>query len=57
MAVFKRLDPIQAQTGLERLADDLATRRWHARHGHLLEREALDLGYRLLVSELESPSD
>jgi SAM-dependent methyltransferase len=56
MAVFKRLDPIQAQTGLERLADDLATRRWHARHSHLMERETLDLGYRLLVSELESPS-
>ena len=57
MAVFKRLDPVQTQTGLERLADDLATRRWHARHGHLLDREALDLGYRLLVTELESSLD
>jgi SAM-dependent methyltransferase len=54
MAVFKRLDPVQSQTGLERLAGDLATRRWHARHGHLLDRETLDLGYRLLVGELES---
>jgi SAM-dependent methyltransferase len=54
MAVFKRLDPIQMQTGLERLADDLAAHRWHARHADLLDREALDLGYRLLVAELES---
>jgi SAM-dependent methyltransferase len=52
MAVFKRLDPGQAQEGLERLAGDLASRRWHARHGALLQREALDLGYRLLVAEL-----
>jgi SAM-dependent methyltransferase len=57
MAVFRRLDPIQTQTGLERLADDLATRRWHARHGHLLHQDALDLGYRLLVAELASPAD
>jgi hypothetical protein len=57
MAVFRELDPVQTQTGLERLAADLATRRWHARHGHLLEEEALDLGYRLLVAELESSID
>jgi SAM-dependent methyltransferase len=57
MAVFKRLDPIQTQIGLERLADDLATQRWHARHGELLAREALDLGYRLLVAEREGPID
>jgi SAM-dependent methyltransferase len=57
MAVFSRLDPIQAQTGLERLAGDLATGRWHARHGDLLEREALDLGYRLLVADLASSID
>jgi SAM-dependent methyltransferase len=57
MAVFKQLDPVQTQTGLERLAADLSTRRWHARHVHLLEEEALDLGYRLLVAELESSID
>jgi SAM-dependent methyltransferase len=54
MAVFRRLDPIQTQMGLERLAGDLVTHRWQARHGDLLEREELDLGYRLLVAELES---
>jgi hypothetical protein len=57
MAVFNRLDPAQAQTGLEQLAGDLVTRRWHSRHGHLLDKEALDLGYRLLVAELESSID
>jgi hypothetical protein len=57
MAVFRQLDPIQAQTGLERLAGDLTTRRWHERHGHLLDREALDLGYRLLVADLASFTD
>jgi SAM-dependent methyltransferase len=54
MAVFERLDPTQAGTGLEQLAGDLASRRWHARHGELLELEALDLGYRLLVAEVAS---
>jgi SAM-dependent methyltransferase len=38
--------------GLSRLADDLASGRWQARNGELLEREELDLGYRLLVVEL-----
>jgi hypothetical protein len=57
MAVFKQLDPIETQTGLERLAGDLATRRWHARHGELLGRDALDLGYRLLVAELGGSID
>jgi SAM-dependent methyltransferase len=57
MAVFRRLDPIQTQTGLELLAGDLATRRWHAHHGDLLDTDALDLGYRLLVADLASSSD
>jgi SAM-dependent methyltransferase len=57
MAVFKQLDPIQTQTGLRRLAGDLATHRWHSRHRDLLDRDALDLGYRLLVAEPESAND
>jgi len=35
--------------GLARLADDLETGRWRARHGDLLERPELDLGYRILT--------
>lgn len=37
--------------GLSRLADDLTTGRWHTRHADLLNRETLDVGYRLLVAE------
>ena len=41
-----------ADAGLERLRADLATGAWHARHGHLLATDALDLGYRLVVAHL-----
>ncbi|WP_406438175.1 class I SAM-dependent methyltransferase [Streptomyces sp. NBC_01613] len=37
--------------GLARLAEDLATGRWHTAHADLLARDALDVGYRLLVAE------
>jgi SAM-dependent methyltransferase len=36
--------------GLTRLAQDLADGTWQRRHGHLLHREELDLGYRMVVS-------
>jgi SAM-dependent methyltransferase len=32
------------------VADDLRTGRWHARHGHLLEHQASDVGLRLVVA-------
>lgn len=35
---------------IARLEADLANGAWQARHGHLLEREELDLGYRLVVA-------
>lgn len=38
--------------GLERLRRDLASGAWHARHGELLQVDALDLGYRLVVAHL-----
>ncbi|MEU5979376.1 methyltransferase domain-containing protein [Streptomyces sp. NPDC047315] len=38
--------------GLARLADDLETGRWHARHGGLLALKEADFGYRLLVADL-----
>ncbi|MFD5552516.1 class I SAM-dependent methyltransferase [Streptomyces sp. NPDC127068] len=40
------------QPGLARLAEDLSSGRWHERHAELLDREELDVGYRLLVAEL-----
>jgi hypothetical protein len=39
------------RVGLDRLAADLASGRWHARHADVLYRERLDLGYRLLIAE------
>ena len=54
MSTFARLGAEAAQSvaeGLARLGDDLATGRWEARFGHLRDREALDLGYRLVIAE------
>jgi SAM-dependent methyltransferase len=39
----------RADAGLARLAGDLRTGAWQRRHADLLEREELDLGYRLVV--------
>jgi len=55
MAVFERLDSHEARVGLERLAEDLDGGRWRERHGALLETDALDLGYRVLVGSAHSP--
>ncbi|MEV5836665.1 methyltransferase domain-containing protein [Nocardia sp. NPDC052112] len=40
------------QDGLNRLRDDLATGAWAGRHGELLDKSHLDLGYRLVSVEL-----
>ncbi len=39
------------QDGLNRLRDDLATGAWTWRHGELLDKPNLDLGYRLVIAE------
>jgi|SRR5271166_3342042 len=52
MAVFNNLESAEALAGVTRLADDLASGAWHARHEDLLELETLDLGYRLLVGDV-----
>ncbi|GGX25564.1 hypothetical protein [Streptomyces noursei] len=38
--------------GLTRLADDLTTGRWHRRCAELLTLDTIDVGYRLLVSDV-----
>jgi SAM-dependent methyltransferase len=40
---------------MSRLAADLASGRWQTRHGGLLARGELDLGYRLVVARQRSP--
>lgn len=39
-----------ARTGLEKLAQDLESGEWERRYGDLLELDAYDAGYRLIVS-------
>ncbi len=39
-----------AETGLQRLKQDLETGEWQRRYGELLTRDAYDAGYRLVVS-------
>jgi SAM-dependent methyltransferase len=48
MSTFAKLPDVEA--GLARLRHDLADGTWMRRHGRLLERTELDLGYRLVVA-------
>lgn len=50
MSSFARID---AEGGLRRLEHDLSSGAWRARNAELLDLEALDIGYRLLMWELE----
>jgi SAM-dependent methyltransferase len=49
-STFARLAPGDVDAGLTRLADDLASGRWHERNAELLELEELDLGYVLVIA-------
>jgi hypothetical protein len=48
---FAKLAPAELESGLARLRADLDSGAWERRHGALRAREALDLGYRLVVAE------
>ena len=50
ISVFARIPPADVEACVRALRDDLASGAWHERHADLLEREELDLGYRLLVA-------
>lgn len=43
---------IEHDDAIARLADDLASGAWHARHERLLQQETLDAGLRIVVAEL-----
>ena len=49
ISLFAQTGDEALQPGLARLSDDLSSGRWHQRHADLLDREALDVGYRLLM--------
>jgi SAM-dependent methyltransferase len=46
---FHMLSKAELEEGAERLSGDLASGRWRDRHGHLLARREMDIGYRLVV--------
>jgi SAM-dependent methyltransferase len=51
MSLFSMTPKDQVEEGLTRLRLDLSTGEWQRRHGDLLAKPELDLGYRLLISE------
>jgi SAM-dependent methyltransferase len=52
MSIFHLPGAERLLDGLNVLAEDMQTGRWEDRNREVLEREELDLGYRLLVAEL-----
>lgn len=55
MSMFVRADAAAVRGGLAVLADDLATGRWRARYAELCQLDEADLGYRLLIADLQPP--
>ena len=52
ISVFHQLEPEEVADAVERLAADLDSGEWERRNGHLLELDELELGYRIVVTEL-----
>jgi SAM-dependent methyltransferase len=52
MWVWSRLSDAEKRDGRARLSEDLESGRWQERHGHLLTTPELDVGLRLVISEL-----
>ncbi len=52
MSLLAKTGEPALRTGLVRLDDDLRTGRWHDNHADLLQRDTLDVGYRLVIAEL-----
>lgn len=50
MSLFARTDSSLLEPGLARLAADLDSGRWRRDYGDLLDRDELDLGYRLVTA-------
>jgi SAM-dependent methyltransferase len=50
ISTMARHTPEELAPGLARLAEDLRSGAWEERHADLLERDELELGYRLLVA-------
>ena len=53
ISVFRLLPPADVETAIERLRADLESGEWVRRNAVILEREAMDVGYRLVIAEYE----
>jgi SAM-dependent methyltransferase len=53
ISVFAKVRRLEA--GVSALRRDLDSGVWHRRYGHLVDREELDLGYRLLIAHARRP--
>ena len=51
MSAFSLLTADQTEPGLRRLAADLESGAWDARHGHLRRLSELDCGHRLIIAD------
>jgi len=51
-SIWHLLPPAVVESGLARLREDLVSGEWDRRYGHLRERDALDVGLRLVSAEL-----
>ena len=52
ISTFNLIEAAALERGLARLAADLESGEWRRRYGELLDRDALDLGYRLIVADV-----
>jgi hypothetical protein len=50
ISVFARIPQAEVHEMVRRLRDDLASGAWHERNAAILDRDELDLGYRLIVA-------
>jgi hypothetical protein len=50
-----RLPADRVQPAIDELRSDLASGRWLRKHGHLLQLDAFDAGYRLVVATPQAP--
>ena len=53
ISVFRLLPPADVESAMERLRADLESGEWARRNAMILEREAMDLGYRLVIAEYD----
>ena len=51
MSAFSLLTADETEPGLRRLAADIESGAWDARHGHLRGRTELDCGHRLIIAD------